>query len=136
MNYLFSDFYLLVSAADKTCRRVGDAHRRMAELMGKDTGYCRGRSGSMHIADFTMGNLGANAIVGGGIPIATGAALSLKMQHKPHVAVSFFGDGASNEGVFHEALNMASLWKLPIIYVCICILFGRARRQSETESKY
>ena len=90
----------------------------MAELMGKDTGYCRGRSGSMHIADFTKGNLGANAIVAGGIPIATGAALSLKMQHRPHVAVSFFGDGASNEGVFHEALNMASLWKLPIVYIC------------------
>ena len=90
----------------------------MAELMGKDTGYCRGRSGSMHIADFTKGNLGANAIVAGGIPIATGAALSLKMQHRPHVAVSFFGDGASNEGVFHEALNMASIWKLPIIFVC------------------
>ena len=90
----------------------------MAELMGKDTGYCRGRSGSMHIADFATGNLGANAIVGGGIPIATGGALSLKMLKKPHVAVSFFGDGASNEGVFHETLNMASLWKLPIIYVC------------------
>ena len=90
----------------------------MAELMGKDTGYCRGRSGSMHIADFTKGNLGANAIVGGGIPIATGAALSQKMQNKPNVTVSFFGDGASNEGIFHESLNMASLWKLPIIYVC------------------
>ena len=90
----------------------------MAELMGKDTGYCRGRSGSMHIADFTKGNLGANAIVAGGIPIATGAALSLKMLKKPHVAVSFFGDGASNEGVFHESLNMASLWKLPIVYIC------------------
>ena len=90
----------------------------MAELMGKDTGYCRGRSGSMHIADFTKGNLGANAIVGGGIPIATGAALSQKMQNKPNVTVSFFGDGASNEGIFHESLNMASLWKLPIVYVC------------------
>ena len=90
----------------------------MAELMGKDTGYCRGRSGSMHIADFATGNLGANAIVAGGIPIATGAALSLKMRNVPHIAVSFFGDGASNEGVFHESLNMASLWKLPIVYVC------------------
>ena len=90
----------------------------MAELMGKETGYCRGRSGSMHIADFSTGNLGANAIVAGGIPIATGGALSLKMLKKPHIAVSFFGDGASNEGVFHETLNMASLWKLPIVYIC------------------
>ena len=90
----------------------------MAELMGKETGYCRGRSGSMHIADFKTGNLGANAIVAGGVPIAAGAALSLKMQKKPHIAVSFFGDGATNEGVFHETLNMASLWKLPIVFVC------------------
>ena len=90
----------------------------MAELMGKATGYCKGRSGSMHIADFTQGNLGANAIVGGGIPIAVGAALSAKMQKQDRIAVSFFGDGASNEGTFHESLNLASVWKLPIIFVC------------------
>ena len=90
----------------------------MAELMGKATGYCKGRSGSMHIADFTQGNLGANAIVGGGIPIAVGAALSAKMQKQDRVAVSFFGDGASNEGTFHESLNLASVWKLPIIFIC------------------
>ena len=90
----------------------------MAELMGKATGYCKGRSGSMHIADFTQGNLGANAIVGGGIPIAVGAALSAKMQKQDRVAVSFFGDGASNEGTFHESMNMASVWKLPIIFIC------------------
>lgn len=90
----------------------------MAELMGKATGYCKGRSGSMHIADFTQGNLGANAIVGGGIPIAVGAALSAKMQKQPRVAVSFFGDGASNEGTFHESMNLAGVWKLPIIFVC------------------
>ena len=95
-----------------------DLKRSMAELMGKATGYCKGRSGSMHIADFSIGHLGANAIVGGGIPIATGAALAAKMQGTDHVAVAFFGDGASNEGVFHESLNIASLWKLPIIYVC------------------
>lgn len=95
-----------------------DLRLAMAELTGKATGYCKGRSGSMHIADFTKGNLGANAIVGGGIPIAVGAALSAKMQKQNRVAVSFFGDGASNEGVFHEALNMASLWKLPVIFVC------------------
>lgn len=90
----------------------------MAELMGRATGYCKGRSGSMHIADFTKGNLGANAIVGGGIPIAVGAALSAKMQKQDRVAVSFFGDGASNEGIFHESLNLAAVWKLPIIFVC------------------
>ena len=90
----------------------------MAELMGKATGYCRGRGGSMHIADLTKGNLGANGIVGGGLPIATGAALASKMRGQDRVAVSFFGDGASNEGTFHESLNLASLWKLPIIFVC------------------
>ena len=92
--------------------------KAMAELMGKETGYCKGRSGSMHIADFTKGNLGANAIVGGGIPIATGAALAAKLQKNDKVAVSFFGDGASNEGTFHESLNLAAVWKLPIIFVC------------------
>ncbi|MBD9199520.1 MAG: thiamine pyrophosphate-dependent dehydrogenase E1 component subunit alpha [Clostridiales bacterium] len=98
--------------------------KALAELMGKDTGYCHGRSGSMHIADFTKGNLGANAIVGGGIPIATGAGLSIKMQHKPNVAVAFFGDGASNQGTFHESINMAAVWKLPVIYVCENNQFG------------
>ena len=98
--------------------------KALAELMGKETGYCHGRSGSMHIADFTKGNLGANAIVGGGIPIATGAGLSIKMQNKPNVAVAFFGDGASNQGTFHESINMASVWKLPVIYVCENNQFG------------
>lgn len=92
--------------------------KAMAELMGKATGYCKGRSGSMHIADFTKGNLGANAIVGGGIPIATGAALAAKLRGTDQVAVSFFGDGASNQGTFHESLNLAGVWKLPVIYVC------------------
>lgn len=98
--------------------------RALAELMGKETGYCKGRSGSMHIADFTKGNLGANAIVGGGIPIATGAGLSIKMQNKPNVAVAFFGDGASNQGTFHESINMAAVWKLPVIFVCENNQFG------------
>jgi len=92
--------------------------RALAELMGKATGYCKGRSGSMHIADFEKGNLGANAIVGGGIPIATGGALAIKMQKRDNVAVAFFGDGASNQGTFHESINMAAVWKLPIIFVC------------------
>ena len=98
--------------------------RALAELMGKATGYCKGRSGSMHIADFSKGNLGANAIVGGGIPIATGGALALKMQGKPHVAVAFFGDGASNQGTFHESINLAAVWKLPCIYVVENNQFG------------
>jgi len=92
--------------------------RMFAEFFGKETGYCRGRGGSMHIADVTKGNLGANGIVGGGLPIAVGAALSMKMQKRPDVVVSFFGDGANNEGAFHEALNMASIWKLPVVFVC------------------
>lgn len=98
--------------------------RAMAELMGKATGYCKGRGGSMHIADLSKGNLGANAIVGGGIPIAAGAALACKMQNNGHVSVSFFGDGASNEGTFHESLNMAAIWKLPVIFVCENNLYG------------
>lgn len=95
-----------------------DVGRMFAEFFGKEDGYCRGRGGSMHIADPTKGNLGANGIVGGGIPIAVGAALSAKRRGTDQVAVSFFGDGANNEGAFHEALNMASIWKLPVVFVC------------------
>lgn len=90
----------------------------MAELMGKGTGYCRGRGGSMHIADIARGNLGANAIVGGGIPIAAGGGLALSLQNKKNVAVAFFGDGASNQGTFHETINMAAIWNLPVIFIC------------------
>ena len=92
--------------------------RMFAEFFGKTTGYCKGRGGSMHIADVTMGNLGANGIVAGGIPIAVGAALSAKMQKNGKVVVCFFGDGANNEGAFHESLNMAAIWKLPVVFVC------------------
>jgi TPP-dependent pyruvate/acetoin dehydrogenase alpha subunit len=95
-----------------------DLTRMMAELLAKETGYCRGRGGSMHIADFATGNLGANGIVGGGIPIAVGAALAQQMRGTGQVVVSFFGDGATNEGAFHEALNLASVWQLPVIFVC------------------
>nr|WP_112672173.1 thiamine pyrophosphate-dependent dehydrogenase E1 component subunit alpha [Brucella intermedia] len=95
-----------------------DVKRMFAEFFGKETGYCKGRGGSMHIADVSKGNLGANGIVGGGIPIAVGAALSAKKQKNGKVVVSFFGDGANNEGAFHEALNMASVWKLPVVFVC------------------
>ncbi len=95
-----------------------DLGRMMAELMGKTTGYCKGKGGSMHICDFEGGNLGANAIVGGGIPIATGAALGAKLQASGRIAVAFFGDAAINLGIFHESLNMAAIWKLPAVYVC------------------
>lgn len=101
-----------------------DVRYALAELMGRSTGYCKGRGGSMHIADFTKGNLGANAIVGGGIPIAVGAGLAIKMKKEDKVAVSFFGDSASNEGTFHESLNLASVWKLPVIFVCENNLYG------------
>ena len=95
-----------------------DLGRMFAELLGRETGYCRGRGGSMHIADTSKGNLGANGIVGGGIPIATGAALTARQLGTDQVAVSFFGDGAANQGTFHESLNLAAIWKLPVIFVC------------------
>jgi acetoin:2,6-dichlorophenolindophenol oxidoreductase subunit alpha len=95
-----------------------EVKRMFAEFLGKETGYCRGRGGSMHIADPSKGNLGANGVVGGGIPIAVGAALAAKKRGTGAVAVCFFGDGASNEGAFHESLNMASLWKLPVVFAC------------------
>ena len=89
-----------------------------AEFLGREDGYCRGRGGSMHIADPSKGNLGANGIVGGGIPIVVGAALTAKRRKSGAVAVCFFGDGANNEGAFHESLNIASVWKLPVVFVC------------------
>lgn len=96
----------------------GDLNKMMAELLGKKTGYCKGRGGSMHIADTELGILGANGIVGGGVPISVGAGFSCKLEGKGRVAICFFGDGAANNGVFHEALNMASIFDLPIIYIC------------------
>jgi acetoin:2,6-dichlorophenolindophenol oxidoreductase subunit alpha len=95
-----------------------DLKRMMAELYGRQTGYCKGKGGSMHIADFGIGMLGANGIVAGGISIVTGAGLAAQMDGKGRVAVSFFGDGASNAGPFHECLNIAAAWKLPMVYVC------------------
>jgi 2-oxoisovalerate dehydrogenase E1 component len=90
----------------------------MAELMGRDTGYCRGLGGSMHIADLSLGILGANGIVGAGMPLAVGAALAAKLRGKKQAVIAFFGDGAANQGVFHESMNLASVWKLPIVFVC------------------
>jgi acetoin:2,6-dichlorophenolindophenol oxidoreductase subunit alpha len=95
-----------------------DIKRMMAELFGRVDGYCKGKGGSMHIADFAVGMLGANGIVGGGLPIAAGAALAAQLEGRGGVAVCFFGDGATGEGEFHEALNIASIWKLPLIFVC------------------
>ncbi len=101
-----------------TIAKGADIRLMMAELFGRSNGYCRGKGGSMHIADFSVGMLGANGIVGAGLPIATGAALAAKMEGGDGVAVCFFGDGASNEGAFHSSLNLASIWKLPAIFVC------------------
>lgn len=101
-----------------TIAKGGDMGRMFAEMLGKETGYCKGRGGSMHIADFEIGMLGANGIVGGGIPIAVGAGLSSKLQGNDRVTVCFFGDGASNEGAFHEAINLAAVWELPVVFVC------------------
>ena len=95
-----------------------DLKLMMAEFFGKAIGYCRGRGGSMHIADVEGGNLGANGVVGGGIPLAPGVGLSLKMQKTDKVCLTFFGDGAANEGAFHESLNLSAIWKLPVVYVC------------------
>jgi TPP-dependent pyruvate/acetoin dehydrogenase alpha subunit len=95
-----------------------DVKRMMAELFGRVDGYCKGKGGSMHIADFAVGMLGANGIVGGGLPMAAGAALAAQLEGKGNVAVCFFGDGAVAEGEFHEALNISSVWKLPIVFVC------------------
>lgn len=104
--------------------RGADIKRMMAEILGKVDGYCRGKGGSMHIMAMDKGILGANGIVGGGIPIATGAAYMAKYKNTGQVAVSFFGDGASNEGTFHESINMAAAWDLPVIYVLENNLYG------------
>ncbi len=101
-----------------------DLKRMMAEIHGRRTGYCKGKGGSMHIADFSVGMLGANGIVCAGLPIAVGAALAAQLEGGDRVAVVFFGDGASNEGEFHECLNLAAIWKLPILFICENNLYG------------
>jgi pyruvate dehydrogenase E1 component alpha subunit len=107
-----------------------DLKRTMAEILGKRTGYCKGKGGSMHIADFSIGMLGATAVVGAGIPIAVGAGLSVKLRKTDQVVVCFFGEGASNQGTFHEGINMASTWKLPVIFVCENNLYAMGTHQS------
>jgi TPP-dependent pyruvate/acetoin dehydrogenase alpha subunit len=96
----------------------GDVKKAMAELLGKSTGYCKGKGGSMHLADFSIGILGESGIVASALPVAVGAALGSKMQGNDRVVVSFFGDGASNQGACHEAMNLAAIWKLPVIFLC------------------
>jgi acetoin:2,6-dichlorophenolindophenol oxidoreductase subunit alpha len=96
----------------------GEVEPMMAEVMGKVTGYCRGKGGEMHIADLRLGILGANGIVGGGIGIATGSAFTARREGKGRVSVAFFGDGAINQGIWYETANISTLWKLPLIYVC------------------
>lgn len=102
----------------------GDPKYMMAELAARSLGYCKGRGGSLHISDFDLGILGANGIVGGGFPAAVGAALAFSIRNEDRVALAFFGDGASNEGTFHESANLAGLWKLPVIFFCENNLYG------------
>jgi acetoin:2,6-dichlorophenolindophenol oxidoreductase subunit alpha len=127
------DFITSTHRGHGHCLAKGASIDRMfAELLGKEAGYCRGKGGSMHIADQETGNLGANAIVGGSTALATGAAMSSKMQGTDKVTVCFFGDGALGQGVLYEAMNMASLWKLPVIYVCENNLYNEYTHFSET----
>lgn len=112
----------------------GEPRYMMAELYGKSTGYCKGKGGSMHIADADLGILGANGIVGGGLPIATGSAYAHKLMNKGNVAVAMFGDGATNEGTFHEAMNAASAWDLPMVFVCENNNYGVSTRISRVSN--
>ncbi|HXV41935.1 MAG TPA: thiamine pyrophosphate-dependent dehydrogenase E1 component subunit alpha [Anaerolineae bacterium] len=101
-----------------TIAKGADITLMMAEFLGKEAGYCRGRGGSMHIADLAGGNLGATGVVGSGIPTSVGIALALQMRRSDKVLLSYFGDGANNLGEFHESLNMAAIWKLPVVFIC------------------
>jgi acetoin:2,6-dichlorophenolindophenol oxidoreductase subunit alpha len=112
----------------------GDLKFMMAELYGKSTGYCKGKGGSMHIADATKGILGANGIVGAGHNIAVGAGLSAKLRGTKQVCVCFFGDGSTNQGTFHESLNLASVWKLPVVFVAENNLYGISMNQSRHQA--
>ncbi len=112
----------------------GDLNLMAAELFGRRTGYCKGKGGSMHIAAFELGILGANGVVGGGIPVSVGAALSSKMLNTGRVTVCFFGDGASNQGSFHESLNMASTWKLPVVFICENNFYGISVAQARCQN--
>ena len=112
-----------------------DINRMMAEFLGKNTGFCRGRGGSMHIADVESNNLGANGIVGGSMELVVGVGLAIKMKKEKRVAFALFGDGAVNEGIFHESMNMAAIWKLPIIYLCENNHYGMSAHITDVSSK-
>ena len=113
------DYILSTHRGHGHCITKGaDLNLMMAEFMGKEAGYCRGRGGSMHIADVEGGNLGANGVVGGGIPMAIGVGLGLKMQNEGKVLISFFGDGAASTGAFHESMELAGLFQVPVVFVC------------------
>ena len=127
------DFITSTHRGHGHCLAKGAAVDRMfCELLGKEPGYCRGKGGSMHIADHENGNLGANAIVGGSTGIATGAAFSAKARGTDQVAVCFFGEGALGQGILYEVMNMASLWRLPVVYVCENNLYNEYTHYSET----
>ena len=115
--------------------RGSDVNLMMAEFLGKDSGYCRGRGGSMHIADIETNNLGANGIVGGGISLGVGVGLALKLQEQDNLVVDIFGDGAANEGIFHELLNMAALWDLPVLFICENNHYGMSMEVSRASAK-
>ncbi len=112
-----------------------DINKMMAEFLGKETGYCHGRGGSMHIADITANNLGANGIVGGGIELAAGVGLAVQMQKTDQLVLVLFGDGATNEGIFHESLNMSAIWDLPVIYLCENNHYGMSAEVARVSSK-
>jgi len=114
-----------------TIAKGADLTIMMAEFLGRETGYCRGRGGSMHIADIPGGNLGATGVVGGGIPTAVGIGLALQMHRSEQILLSYFGDGATNEGEFHESLNMASTWKLPVVFICDNNQYGMSMHMSK-----
>src|SRR5690348_1338932 len=127
------DFITSTHRGHGHCLAKGASVDRMfAELLGKEPGYCRGKGGSMHIADQDTGNLGANAIVGGSAGIATGAALTAKRHRTGRVAVCFFGEGALGQGLLYETMNLAQLWKLPVIYVCENNLYNEYTHYTET----
>lgn len=132
MNLRKDDYVVSTHRGHGHCIAKGASlDKTMAEIMGKEAGYCKGKGGSMHIADFSVGMLGATAVVGAGIPIATGAGLSIKLRDTDQVVACFFGDGASNQGTFHEGINMAAIWKLPVLYVCENNLYAMGTRQTQ-----
>lgn len=130
-NLTTSDYITSTHRGHGHCIAKGaELKQTMAEILGKKTGYCKGKGGSMHIADFKVGMLGATAIVGAGLPIAVGAGLSIRLRKTDQVVACFFGEGASNQGTFHESINLASAWSLPVIFVCENNLYAMGTRQS------